>query len=99
MKTFVVIVSILAVARAQQSSEVVRHDQQDRASHLTQGLYNTLRDVAFPNHKLTDVTASAIEGRFLMLMPGKVLNYFDYFPGNDYTNFIQVSKIEVRIYS
>lgn len=88
MKSALLILCILAVARSQ-TSDSQRQDGQDRASQITSGLYITLRNVAFPNHKLGDETA--IESRFLMLMPGKVLNYFDYFPGKDYTNFIQVS--------
>lgn len=89
MKKAALILCFLAVARSQTSGSQQK-DGEDRAFQITSGLYTTLRNVAFPNHKLSDNTA--VESRFLMLMPGKVLNYFDYYPGREYTNFIQVRE-------
>ena len=63
-------------------------DADIRAFETASGLYITLRDVVFPQHKLN---TDRVENRFLLLMPGKVLNYFDYYPGRDYVNFLQVS--------
>lgn len=89
MKQFLLLLCLLAAAESQTSTES-RKDGEERASDITSGLYMTLRDIAFPNHKLSD--PKPVDSRFLMLMPGKVLNYFDYYPGGDYTSFIQVSK-------
>ena len=64
-----------------------------KASKLADGLYSTLRSIAFPEvHQM-----AGVDGRFLLLMPGKVLNYFDYYPGTEYTNFIQVSSSDESI--
>ena len=65
-----------------------RDDAQKRALEQARGLYITLRNVAFPQDPLTN--DGHLENRFLLLMPGKVLNYFDYYPGKEYTTFIQV---------
>ena len=53
-------------------------------------LYGTLRKIVFPTG--SSQNSGPLENRFLMLMPGKVLNYFDYFPGKEYTKFIQVCR-------
>ena len=90
MKHWLVILCLLTAAFAQQTSTEQREDAQKKALDITAGLYITLRNVAFPGHDLEDESRN-LDGRFLMLMPGKVLNYFDYYPGTDYTNFIQVS--------
>ena len=66
----------------------------DKAFEITQGLYITLRNIAFPGGKLTD--DENVPDRFLLLMPGKVLNYADYNPGKDYINFINVSLILIH---
>lgn len=50
-------------------------------------LYNTLRSIAFPQSPSLSQTT---DSRFILMVPGKVLNYFDYYPGGEYTKFIQV---------
>lgn len=67
-------------------------ESQNKAFEITSSLYTSLRNLVFPEHKLTSNAGGGIQNRFLLLMPGKVLNYFDYFPGKDYVNFIQVSN-------
>ncbi len=44
-------------------------------------LYITLRNIAFPESPLSSGT---VANRFVMLSPGKVLNYWDYYPGYEY---------------
>lgn len=56
----------------------------------TAALYDLLRSIAFPESPALDVNQHNMDNRFLLLMPGKVLNYFDYYPGREYTKFIQV---------
>lgn len=60
--------------------------QPESAKELADTLYQTLRSIAFPQRYVS----GKVDGRFLLLMPGKVLNYFDYYPGEEYTRFIQV---------
>ena len=64
--------------------------QSERASAVTSNLYSTLRNIAFPEPQGSG-TSSQIDGRFLLMMPGKVLNYFDFYPGRGYTRFTQVN--------
>ena len=87
MKQFLLLLCLLAAAESQTSDEALKEGE-EKVSDIVGGLYMTLRDIAFPNHKLSD--SRPVESRFLMLMPGKVLNYFDYYPGGEYTGFIQV---------
>lgn len=97
MKWCLLLLVFLAVAKSQTpTSKSQGKVGEDKAFEVTSGLYTTLRNVAFPNHKLTDDTP--VESRFLMLMPGKVLNYFDYYPGSEYTNFIKVSELHACMY-
>ena len=52
------------------------------------GLYDTIRSIASPG---TAVNNANLDSRFILMMPGKVLNYQDYHPGPEYTEFVQVS--------
>ena len=71
------------------SSAAQEKSAADRAFDITQGLYITLRNIAFPGGKISD--DANVLSRFLLLMPGQVLNYADYNPGKDYINFVNVS--------
>ena len=71
----------------EQKNNAVRQGQQNTAA-----LYNLIRSIAFPESPTLDDSPN-LESRFILLMPGKVLNYFDYYPGREYTKFIQVSSI------
>ena len=65
--------------------------QQTAAQKATQsalGLYDTIRSIASPG---TAVKNANLDSRFILMMPGKVLNYQDYHPGPEYTEFVQVS--------
>ena len=83
----VLLAGLLSFANAQTVSNQL-NDATVRSGELMRGLYNTIRNVALPSQPLTDDTN--IQSRFLLLSPGKVLNYFDYYPGQEYTNFLQV---------
>ena len=58
----------------------------ERAASIASELYGTLRSIAFPAGQ----NPGRIDNRFLLQMPGTVLNYFNYFPGKDYVKFVQV---------
>ena len=74
-----------------QSSAQLRGNQERNAFDITRSLYSTLRNIAFPQNKLSD--KPGVENRFLLLTPGQVLNYFDFFPGEEYVRFIQVISL------
>ena len=69
---------------AQQAQET-----KERAASIASQLYGTLRNIAFP----VGQNPGRIDNRFLLQMPGTVLNYFNYFPGKDYVKFVQVQRM------
>ena len=81
----------VAIVSGQESSQDQAYLAKQRTLDIANDLYGTLRNIAFPAGNA--VSPGEIENRFLLLMPGKVLNYFDYFPGKEYTKFIQVNLI------
>ena len=64
--------------------------QVDRSSQMIHDLYATIRAIAFPKSPELIEYETNVDNRFVLMLPGKILNYFDYFPGPDYTKFIQV---------
>ena len=85
MKEIIILCLMLAVLE-----NCIAGSESENAKEKIQGLYSTLRSVAFPQPK---TGTGILESRFLLIMPGKVLNYFDYQPGSDYINFIQVGHV------
>ena len=63
----------------------------------TQTLYNSIRAVAFPSSPRFDPDETNQDARFVLMTPGKTLNYFDYYPGKEYTEFIQVGIVIIMI--
>ena len=47
-------------------------------------LYQTIRKVAFPASPDLRAGSTRADGRFILLMPGKILNFNDYHPGLKY---------------
>ena len=72
----------------QQQTEAI-----DSARKTTAALYDLIRGIAFPQSPTLDNQATNENNRFILLLPGKVLNYFDYYPGREYTKFIQVLSV------
>ena len=82
---------LFTLAAAQQSgSSSQEKTATEKAFDITQNLYIALREIAFSGGKINE---DNLKSRFLLLMPGKVLNYADYYPGKDYINFINVSRL------
>lgn len=67
-----------------------RSKAEEKAGQLASGLYITLRNIAFPSRTSAD-DKKKVDNRFILLLPGKVLNYNDYYPGGVYTDFVQVN--------
>ena len=61
-----------------------------QAERSVSALYDTIRRIAFPASPDLQKDKTKADGRFILMMPGKVLNYQDYHPGPEYTEFIQV---------
>ena len=73
-----------------ETTDEQRAQASESARKTTAALYDLLRGIAFPQSPALDTQATNEDNRFILLMPGKVLNYFDYYPGKEYTKFIQV---------
>ena len=53
----------------------------DKSQKIMTDLYVTFRNLAFPESPLSSGTTY---NRFVLMSPGKVLNYWDYYPGPAY---------------
>ena len=78
------------------SSVTLQLTPAQRAERSVSGLYDTIRSIASPNSANLQNGATTLDGRFILMMPGKVLNYQDYHPGPEYTEFIQVSEVLIN---
>lgn len=64
-----------------------------KAAQSVAGLYDTIRRIAFPaSLELKEETEA--DGRFVIMMPGKILNHQDYDPGIEYKEFVLVRLAE-----
>lgn len=82
MKLFTAVVVFLLVgANSQTSSADQRKKAADNSGKILTDLYITLRNIVFPKSPLSN---GVTFNRFVLLSPGKVLNYWDYYPGPDY---------------
>ena len=59
---------------------------------MAQTLYSAIRAVAFPDSPQLLEDKTNVDTRFILLSPGKILNYHDFYPGEEYTKFVQVQK-------
>lgn len=79
---------LLCLANGQSSTNQL-NDAAESSKDIITGLYTIIRNIAFPAQPLDK--EDGVTTRFLLLSPGKVLNYFDYYPGQEYTNYVQVT--------
>lgn len=56
----------------------------DKAGRNLAKLYAVIRDIALPPVNDSATGDEPISQRLVMLLPGKVLSYYDYFPGDEY---------------
>lgn len=61
-----------------------------KASDILADLYLTMRTIAFPKSPYDSTTAN---NRFVLMSPGKVLNYYDYYPGDAYAASIKAKNM------
>ena len=73
--------SLMSYVTAQQSDSE-RKKAIENSRNISAGLYVALRNIAFPESPLTSSTP--VTNRFVLMSPGKVLNFWDYYPGQAY---------------
>ncbi len=89
---WVIIVIALCMRAAAQSNEAADPALAAAEQHSTKTLaqlYTVIRNVALPPTSAEETGKEPITQRFLMLLPGKVLNYYDYFPGDTYESALE----------
>ncbi len=77
---FLVLLVLIGLALANKSNKDLEKATLNSKKILLD-LYTILRNVAFPESALSSGT---ISNRFILLSPGKVLNFWDYYPGYEY---------------
>ncbi len=75
--------------------EAGKSDEERRAASKRSGeilgdLYQTLRTIAFPKSPYSK--SDTVHNRFILLIPGKALNYDDYYPGDLYTASVKAKN-------
>ena len=86
---FIVVTILLALRLAGAQLEEERKRAAAQSKQTLANLYTIMRDVAQPPPSKDATGDEATEQRLLMLMPGKVPNYFDYFPGDAYEAYLE----------
>ena len=74
---------LFGLAAGQSSTSNVLNDAAASAQKLAR-FYTTVRDIALPPVSVDATGDEPIQQRLVMLLPGKVLSYYDYFPGDRY---------------
>ena len=67
-----------------QSRQGVVENELDNSKETLAKLYSLIRSVALPPPSEDATGSEAVTQRLVLLLPGKVLNYYDYFPGDAY---------------
>ena len=62
-----------------------------RSAQILGDLYLTLRTIAFPKSPYSQ--SDTVHNRFILLSPGKALNYDDYYPGDLYTASMKAKNV------
>ncbi len=79
---FFIILSLFLINKTDaENADKKRKSAADNSGKILTDLYITLRNIVFPKSPLSD---GVMNNRFVLLSPGKVLNYWDYYPGEDY---------------
>ena len=73
------------------SSDDYRQEAAKKSRSILSDLYQVLRDVAFPKSPYS--VGDTAHNRFVFMSPGKVLNYFDYYPGDQYTASLKAKNM------
>ena len=89
----VIAFSILATISCMVGADKCDDDRKaalERSAQIFGDLYLTLRNIAFP--KSSYLRSSRVHNRFILLSPGKVLNYDNYSSGDLYTASMKVKN-------
>ena len=85
LTTLTVISALAAISRVVEAarSDDAREEAVRKSSEIFADLYLTLRRIAFPNSPYS--STDTVHNRLILLSPGKALNYYDYYPGDQYS--------------
>ena len=80
-------VIFLALPSFAANSDEDRKEAEKKSADILADLYQILRNIAFPKSPYS--TSGTTHNRFVFMSPGKVLNYYDYYPGDEYAASIE----------
>ena len=81
MKITVITLGVAALLLTSVFNKSTGEERVEKSAKILIDLYITLRNIIAPKSPLSEGITS---NRFILLSPGKVLNYWDYYPGQDY---------------
>ena len=67
----------------------VQDDAQRHSTETLANLYTVIKNVALPPPSADATGSEPTQQRLVLLMPGKVLSYYDYFPGDAYEAYLE----------
>ena len=85
-----VFITVVTLSCASDSQDDGREAAQ-KSSYILANLYSTLRNIAFPKSPYS--AGDATHNRFVFMSPGTVLNYYDYYPGDEYTASVKAKNM------
>ena len=86
MQLFYIFAAILALFALRPTSA---QDSTSKSTNTLANLYTVLRDVALPPTSADATGEEPTDQRLVMLIPGKVPSYYDYFPGDAYEAYLE----------
>ena len=87
---FSMLVCAILVTLTIASSDDDRKAATKKSSDILADLYVVLRNIAFPKSPYS--MSGNTHNRFVFMSPGKVLNYYDYYPGDEYAASIKAKN-------
>ena len=83
------LVTALPYTDANQASGAAQEAAQQHSTKTLANLYTVIKNVALPPPSADATGNERTEQRLVLLMPGKVPSYYDYFPGDAYEAYIE----------
>jgi len=84
MKLLMIVIAALLIKYV--CAKNSREKRTESSAKIIAGLYMTLKNIAFLT---SPVENGIVQNRFVLLSPGQVLNYWDYYPGEEYEESIR----------
>ena len=84
-----VVSALVPQCAASSTEQSVFAAAEQHSSETLANLYNVIRNVALPPPSATSTGTEETQQRLVLMLPGKVPSYYDYFPGDAYEAYIE----------